>query len=53
MKHLEDAGIPSMIYYPIPLYKQEAYRHYVSENFTRDTTEALCKKLCLCLFIQR
>lgn len=45
MKHLEDAGIPSMIYYPIPLYKQEAYRHYVSENFTRDTTEALCKEV--------
>jgi UDP-2-acetamido-2-deoxy-ribo-hexuluronate aminotransferase len=27
-KHLESKGIPSMIYYPIPLYKQKAFAKY-------------------------
>jgi UDP-2-acetamido-2-deoxy-ribo-hexuluronate aminotransferase len=40
--HLQAAGIPSMIYYPVPLYKQEAFRHYQSEEFSLPITEALC-----------
>ena len=39
--YLKEKGIPSMIYYPLPLYKQEAYKAY----FTKDSlpvTENLC-----------
>lgn len=41
-KYLQDHGIPSMIYYPLPLYKQQAYKQYASENFILPNTEALC-----------
>ena len=41
-KHLEAEGIPSMIYYPVPLYKQEAFSNYVSEDFRLPVTEKLC-----------
>jgi UDP-2-acetamido-2-deoxy-ribo-hexuluronate aminotransferase len=41
--HLQAAGIPSMIYYPVPLYKQEAFKHYQSEGFSLPVTEALCE----------
>ncbi|MFN8319980.1 MAG: DegT/DnrJ/EryC1/StrS family aminotransferase [Saprospiraceae bacterium] len=45
MQHLENLGIPTMIYYPIPLYKQEAYRHYVEEGFKKEITEMLCQQV--------
>ncbi|MBL7812632.1 MAG: DegT/DnrJ/EryC1/StrS family aminotransferase [Bacteroidetes bacterium] len=32
-------GIPSMIYYPVPLHRQEAYRQEVSMPLTEDLTE--------------
>ncbi len=41
-QHLTDRGIPSMIYYPIPLYRQEAFKKYVRENFELSVTEKLC-----------
>lgn len=40
-KALAEAGIPSMIYYPVPLYKQEAFAQYFSGNPLANT-ETLC-----------
>lgn len=39
---LQERGIPSMVYYPLPLYAQEAFRdkRYLPENFP--VTEQLC-----------
>jgi UDP-2-acetamido-2-deoxy-ribo-hexuluronate aminotransferase len=36
-------GVPSMVYYPIPLYKQVAFKQYVPEGFALPTTEQLCQ----------
>ena len=43
--YLSDKGIPSMIYYPLPLYKQEAFEQFVSADFKLDTTELLCNEV--------
>jgi len=43
-KYLKDKGIPSMIYYPIPLYKQKAFNHLTSINHL-ETTERLCDEV--------
>jgi UDP-2-acetamido-2-deoxy-ribo-hexuluronate aminotransferase len=42
---LEERGIPSMVYYPIPLYKQKAYsgNHYLDNDFP--VTASLCKSV--------
>lgn len=39
--YLAENGIPSMIYYPLPLYKQEAFSHFVAPDYKLDTTELL------------
>ena len=44
-KYLSEKGIPSMIYYPLPLYKQEAFQQFVSTDFSLATTEQLCDKV--------
>jgi len=44
-EHLQTKGIPSMIYYPIPLYQQEAFSGYVSKSFKLENTEVLCKEV--------
>jgi UDP-2-acetamido-2-deoxy-ribo-hexuluronate aminotransferase len=41
-QHLANAGVPSMIYYPVPLYKQDAFTQYVPESFSLPATEKLC-----------
>jgi dTDP-4-amino-4,6-dideoxygalactose transaminase len=44
-KYLAEKGIPSMIYYPLPLYKQEAYKQFVSSDFLLATSEKLCDQV--------
>jgi len=44
-QYLLELGIPSMIYYPLPLYKQEAFQQFVSSNFRLETTEQLCDEV--------
>lgn len=41
-KHLADAGVPSMIYYPVPLYRQKAFGASVASDFQLPATETLC-----------
>lgn len=41
-KHLGEKDIPSMIYYPVPLYRQDAFKNYVSPDFNLPVTEKLC-----------
>ncbi|KAA5535394.1 DegT/DnrJ/EryC1/StrS family aminotransferase [Paenimyroides baculatum] len=44
-KYLSEKNIPSMIYYPLPLYKQEAFEQYVSSDFSLPVTEMLCEEV--------
>jgi UDP-2-acetamido-2-deoxy-ribo-hexuluronate aminotransferase len=44
-KYLVEKGIPSMIYYPLPLYKQEAFKQFVSSDYKLETTEQLCDEV--------
>ena len=39
---LKSHNIPAMIYYPVPLYKQEAFSKYVTKNFKIDNVDELC-----------
>lgn len=43
--YLKQLGIPSMIYYPLPLYKQNAFKKYVSEDYELPITEKLCNEV--------
>ncbi len=43
--HLQTHGVPSMVYYPVPLYRQEAFQHYVPEGFSLPVTEYLCPRV--------
>jgi len=43
-QYLKDRDIPSMIYYPVPLYEQEAFAEFY--NGTKlEVTESLCKEV--------
>jgi dTDP-4-amino-4,6-dideoxygalactose transaminase len=44
-QYLEDKGIPSMIYYPIPLHKQRAYEHFIDENLEFPVSNSLCEQV--------
>ncbi len=39
---LRENNIPVMIYYPVPLYKQEAFSSYVDNSFNIENVEQLC-----------
>ena len=43
--YLSEKGIPTMVYYPNPLNKQEAYRDSSKIEFKLQNTENLCKKV--------
>lgn len=43
--HLKNHDIPCGVYYPIPLYKQEAFKQYAAENFELPVTEMLCQSV--------
>ena len=40
--YLKENNIPVMIYYPVPLYYQEAFNSYVNSDFTIANVEQLC-----------
>jgi dTDP-4-amino-4,6-dideoxygalactose transaminase len=42
---LVQKGIPTIIYYPLPLYRQDAFSKYVTEGFSLPVTEKLCKSV--------
>ena len=42
---LEQFNIPTVVYYPIPLYKQEAFYQFVKEDFELENTEILCREV--------
>ena len=44
-KHLNEKGIPSIIYYPTPLYRQEAFSKYAPTGFSLKHTEQLCQSV--------
>jgi dTDP-4-amino-4,6-dideoxygalactose transaminase len=43
-QYLQSKGIPTMIYYPVPLYHQKAFKKYIADpNFKLPVTESLCQ----------
>lgn len=44
-QYLYSNHIPTMIYYPLPLFKQEAFSGFVSDNSESPVTESLCKSV--------
>ncbi len=43
--YLSGRGIPCGIYYPVPLYEQEAFKKYVEKGFELPTTAQLCREV--------
>lgn len=44
-KYLDDHKIPNMIYYPVPLYKQEAFKPFSNGLEYLSNTESLCNEV--------
>ena len=42
MEHLREAGIPSMIYYPLPMHRQEAFSRFSFYGKDLPVTQKLC-----------
>jgi dTDP-4-amino-4,6-dideoxygalactose transaminase len=45
MQHLEARGIPSMIYYPVPLHLQQAFRYLGHREGDFPVSEKLCRSV--------
>ena len=43
--YLKENGIPTIIYYPYPLYKQPAFQKYCAPGFILEETEKLCSSV--------
>lgn len=44
--YLNGMGIPANIYYPVPLYKQNAFKHFIPSGFSElPVTEMLCDQV--------
>jgi UDP-2-acetamido-2-deoxy-ribo-hexuluronate aminotransferase len=43
--HMQEAGLPCMIYYPVPLYEQKAFSDWVLPDFRLPVTDRLCKEV--------
>lgn len=43
--HIIQCGIPCMIYYPVPLYRQKAFADWVPKDFSLPVTEMLCREV--------
>lgn len=44
-EHLESKGIPAMIYYPVPLHRQQAFQYLGLEDKDFPVTEELCRSV--------
>ena len=44
-QYLEENDIPSVIYYPIPMHKQEAFSKYINKDYFLKNTEKLCQNI--------
>lgn len=44
-EYLSGKGIPTGVYYPIPLYKQNAFKQYAEKDFELTHTEILCEQV--------
>jgi len=44
-EYLKSKGIPSMVYYPVPIHKQEAFKNYKFSHNEFSVTEDLCKRV--------
>lgn len=40
---LAERGVPTSVFYPVPLYKQKAFSNYAAQDFELKNTEALCR----------
>ncbi len=45
IEYLKTNDIPCGVYYPVPLYKQEAFSKYAEPGFELQTTEELCRSV--------
>lgn len=44
-EHLLKQGIETMVYYPMPLYKQKAYNHFFGPQYFFQNSETLCEEV--------
>jgi UDP-2-acetamido-2-deoxy-ribo-hexuluronate aminotransferase len=45
VEKVQQSGVPCMIYYPVPLYRQRAFANWVKSDFLLPVTESLCQQV--------